>query len=390
MANIVIIGPAYPFRGGIAAFNESLARTWQQKGHQVEIFTFTTQYPSFLFPGKSQYVEGPPPTDLVIHPSLSSINPLTWFTVGQKIKKMKPDLVLIRYWLPFMAPCLGTVARIIKGNNHSKVVALTDNIVPHEKRPGDAALTTYFTGACDAFVTMSETVSTELQRFNKKKRPVTCQPHPIYDTYGAKLTREEALQKLHLPQEGQYILFFGFIRHYKGLDLLLEAMQDERLQQRNIKLMVAGEYYEAPEPYLSIIEKAGLKDSVILATEYIPHDQVSWYFSAADLVVQPYRHASQSGVTQIAYHFEVPMVVTNVGGLSEMIPNGEVGYVVNVSPQAIADAIDTFYAKDMKEEMIKNIKREKQKYTWEAMAKAITATVGIEVPVEKGENLPKM
>ncbi|KAA3435912.1 glycosyltransferase [Rufibacter hautae] len=373
MAYIILVGPAYPFRGGIAASSESLARTWQQMGHQVEIYTFTTQYPSILFPGKSQCEDGPAPKDLVIHQELSSINPLTWISLGYKIKKKKPDLVLFRYWLPFMAPSLGTVAKIIKGNKHTKVVALTDNIVPHEKRPGDKALTQYFVDACDAFVTMSSTVTEELKQFNKNK-PVVSQPHPIYDTYGQKLPREVALRELNLP-EGKYLLFFGFIRHYKGLDLLLQAMKDQRLKDRDIKLIVAGEFYESPETYQQIIEEGNLQQSIIQATEYIPHEKVKAYFSIADLVVQPYRHASQSGVTQIAYHFEVPMIVTKVGGLVEMIPDQKVGYLVDVNPTAIADAIEKFYKEEKSREMVENIREEKKKYTWEALATAVTQVV---------------
>ncbi|ALJ01777.1 glycosyltransferase [Rufibacter tibetensis] len=375
MAYIVIVGPAFPFRGGIAASTESLARTWQQMGHRVEIFTFTTQYPSILFPGKSQYVEGPAPQDLVIHQELSSINPFTWVRLGYKIKKKKPDVVLLRYWLPFMSPSLGTVAKIIRGNKQTKLVALTDNIVPHEKRPGDIALTKYFVDACDAFVTMSATVTKELKQFNKSK-PVVSSPHPIYDTYGQKMSRGEALQELNLP-EGKYLLFFGFVRYYKGLDILLQAMRDPRLQERGIKLIVAGEYYESPEVYKQIIKEGNLQDRVILHTEYIPHDKVKAYFSIADLVVQPYRHASQSGVTQIAYHFEVPMIVTKVGGLVEMIPDTKVGYVVDVSSEAIADAIERYYLEDKSEEMVKFIQEEKKKYTWEALATAITEVAGM-------------
>ncbi|MFB9861903.1 glycosyltransferase [Rufibacter immobilis] len=376
MARIVIVGPAYPFRGGIAAFNESLALTWQQLGHQVEIYTFTTQYPSFLFPGRSQYVEGPAPKGLSIHQELSSVNPLTWIKLGYKIKKAKPDLVLFRYWLPFMAPSLGTVANIIRGNKHTKVVALTDNVVPHEKRLGDSLLTKYFLQACDAFVTMSATVTAELETFNIHK-PIICQPHPIYDTYGPRIDREKALETLQLPDE-KYLLFFGFIRHYKGLDILLEAMKDQRLHKRGVKLIVAGEYYENQEPYIKLLEDKALQGRVVLATQYIPHEQVGAYFSVADLVVQPYRHASQSGVTQIAYHFEVPMVVTNVGGLGEMIPDQEVGYVVEVNPQAIADAIDLFYQEDKNQKrMVENIRVEKQKYTWEALASAILKVANI-------------
>ncbi|MFC6996138.1 glycosyltransferase [Rufibacter roseus] len=370
MSYIVIVGPAYPFRGGIATFNESLARTWQAQGHEVEIITFTTQYPSFLFPGKSQLVEGPAPADLKITRELSSVNPASWFALGVKLQKKRPDLVLLRYWLPFMAPALGTVANLVKRNKHTKVIGLTDNVVPHEKRIGDTMLTQYFVNSCNAFVTMSEMVTTDLRKFDKAK-PVICQPHPIYDTYGAKVDKLEAQKKLQLPLEDRYILFFGFIRHYKGLDILLEAMKDEHLQMLGVKLIIAGEYYEPEAPYQKLIESEELKGRVIARTEFIPHEEVALFFSAVDLVVQPYRTATQSGVTQIAYHFDKPMVVTKVGGLAEMIPDGKVGYVTEVDAGKIAKAVYQYYSENKEEEMVEQIKEEKKKYSWEKFAEAI-------------------
>lgn len=374
MASIIIVGPAYPFRGGIAAFNESLARTWQAMGHQVQIITFTVQYPSFLFPGKSQYSEDAAPTDLRITRALSSVNPVSWLQVGQKIKRLKPDLVLFRYWLPFMGPSLGTVARIIKGNKHTKVVALTDNVVPHEARLGDKQFTQYFLTACDAFVTMSDAVTADLKKFNVNK-PIASHPHPIYDIYGAAVAKQVAREQLGLQQAGRYILFFGFIRKYKGLDLLLEALQDPRLTEMGVNLIIAGEFYEDAAPYKSQIEKNNLTARVILATDFIPNEQVSTYFCAADLVVQPYKHATQSGVTQVAYHFDKPMLVTKVGGLAELVPHGKVGYVVEVQVQAIADAIVEYYQLEKETEMAAHVQAVKKRFAWDSMAETILHVV---------------
>ncbi|MBA9079326.1 glycosyltransferase [Rufibacter quisquiliarum] len=370
MAHIVLIGPAYPFRGGLATFNERLARAWQQMGHQVEIITFTTQYPSVLFPGKTQLVEGPAPQGIDIKRRLSSVNPLTWLALGKDLQSRRPDIILFRYWLPFMGPSFGTVARLAKKNGHTKVVALTDNVVPHEKRPGDTAFTKYFLQACDAFVTMSDAVMQDLRLFEKKK-PAVFHPHPLYDTYGVAVPQAEALQRLGLPQTGNYLLFFGFIRQYKGLDILLKAMTDPGMRERDIKLIVAGEFYEAPEPYTEIIRDGGLEDRVILKTEYIPDDKVALYFSAADLVVQPYRRATQSGVTQIAYHFDKPMIITRVGGLQEMIKDQEVGYTVEADPEAIATSIFRFFDEGRSEEMKANIQKEKLRFSWGSLAQTI-------------------
>lgn len=370
MAYIVLIGPAYPFRGGLATFNESLARAWQKKGHQVEILTFTTQYPSLLFPGKTQFIEGPAPTDLLIERKLSSINPLSWLLLGFRLKRTKPDFVLFRYWLPFMGPSFGMVARLAKQNKHTKVIALTDNIIPHEARAGDKIFTKFFLQSCDAFVTMSDAVLQDLKIFEKAK-PAFYHPHPIYDSYGSIRPREEALKALGLPLDGNYLLFFGFIRYYKGLDILLYAMKDERIAERNIKLIVAGEFYEAPEPYLKIIKEEQLEDKVFLTTEYISDDKVSLYFSATDLVVQPYRNATQSGVTQIAYHFEKPMIVTNVGGLKEMVQDQEIGYVVDAQAKEIANAVINFFDENKSEEMKVNLRKGKAHLSWDSLAQTI-------------------
>lgn len=367
---IIIVGTTYPFRGGLAAFNERLAREYIQQGHEVEIFTFSLQYPSFLFPGKTQFSSEEAPTDLKIHRTINSVNPLSWLLTGRKIKKLNPDKVIFCYWMAFIAPCFGTIARIVRSPK-TQIVALIHNMIPHEPTILDKLFPKYFVNAMDGFVAMADSVIEDVKYFDANSKPKIVSPHPIYDHYGALLEKKDAAIKLGLYDQNAYILFFGFIRQYKGLDLLLEAFADERLRKFPLKLIVAGEFYENPEPYLSQIAKLKLGNFVELRTVFIPDSEVRNYFSVADIVAQPYRTATQSGVSQIAYHFEKPMLVTNVGGLAEIVPHGKVGYVVDVEPAQIADALVDFYENKRASEFIENIKTEKLKYAWSQMTEAI-------------------
>ena len=333
---VIILGSAHPLRGGLAAYNERLAREFIRQGHSVQIYTFSLQYPSFLFPGTSQYSDQPAPDDLYIHVKVNSLNPLNWLSVGREIAKLNADLLIVKFWLPFMAPCLGTISRMVKKNKKTKVISIIDNIIPHEKRVGDFQLASYFVNSVDGFIAMSESVLEDLKKFDDKK-PAIFSPHPLYDNFGEAISKTEAYQKLGLEINTEYLLFFGFIRDYKGLDILLHAMADERIRQLNVKLIVAGEFYTDAKPYAEMITQLNIADKLILKTDFIPDDEVRNYFCAADMVVQPYKHATQSGVTQICYHFDRPMLVTNVGGLPEIVPNGKVGYVVEPNAQAVAD-----------------------------------------------------
>ena len=368
---IIIVGTAYPYRGGgLSTFNERLANEYISQGHDVEICTFTLQYPSFLFPGKTQYSTEPAPPGLKIIRAINSINPFNWFRVGEKIRKRQPDLVIIRFWIPFMAPCLGTIARRIRKNKKTRIVSILDNIIPHEKRIGDHALAQYFLDSVDGFVVMSQSVLKDIDSFNTQK-PGAFSPHPLYDNFGEKVSRKEALEKLNLDNSQQYMLFFGFIRDYKGLDLLLKAYADERFRSLNVKLIVAGEFYNDPEQYFRLEKKLGLEGSIIWFNHFIPNSEVKYYFCAADIIVQPYKSATQSGVTQIAYHFEKPMLVTNVGGLSEIVPNGKVGYSVNPDETEITNALIDFYKNERFDDFTDNIIKEKEKYTWSKMTETI-------------------
>ncbi|HRH02417.1 MAG TPA: glycosyltransferase family 4 protein [Bacteroidia bacterium] len=369
---ITIIGSAFPLRGGgISTFNERLCLAYLERGDTVKIVSFSLQYPSFLFPGKSQFSAEAPPAKISIETSINSINPLNWIRIGLKIKKEKADVVIIRYWIPFMAPCLGTIARIIRLNRHSKVISITDNILPHEKRIGDRILSKFYVKSVDGFITMSRSVLSELMEFDLIKPKLFCS-HPLYDNFGEMLSKESAKKSLGLTPSENYILFFGFIRDYKGLDLLLQALSESDVLKLKIKLIIAGEYYTDPKPYRDLIKQLNLENSVIERTNFIPNNEVSSYFCAADLVVQPYKTATQSGVTQIAYHFNKPMIVTNVGGLPEMIPNGKVGYVVNPDSGSIAEALINFYKLNKEEEFSKNASEEKKKYSWNSMIDTIS------------------
>lgn len=371
--NIALIGPAHPLRGGgISTFNERLAAILQQQGHNVVIYSFSLQYPSFLFPGKSQFTTEPAPEGLTIKSIINSINPINWLQAGKRIKKTKPDLVIVRYWLPFMGPSLGTLLRIIKKNGHTRILCIADNVIPHEKRPGDLQFTKYFLKPVDAFITMSRDVLKDLKQLTNK--PALFIPHPLYDNYGATITKEEACKKLGLDSSKKYMLFFGFIRKYKGLDILLEAMDDARMKQEDIHLIVAGEFYGDRAEYDQLIEKYQLKHRIHLFTEFIPNEEVRYYFSAADLIVQPYRSATQSGITQVAYHFGKPMVVTNVGGLAEVVPDGKTGFVTDPQPAAVADAVLRFFNSGITG-LKENLQGEKKKYSWDTFIEKMFSLV---------------
>ncbi len=365
---VIIIGPAWPLRGGLASFDERLCRQFLHEGYDASIYTFSLQYPDFLFPGTTQYSTEAAPADLKIKACINSINPLNWLMVGNEIRKQKPDLVIVRYWLPLMGPCLGSILQIIKSNRFTKVVCIADNVIPHEKRVGDKPFTQYFVKAIDGFITMSEKVKNDLLFFTKK--PVQQVVHPLYDNFGEGLDKTEARKKLSLPENEKIILFFGFIRKYKGLDLLFEAMNDERIRNANIKLLVAGEFYENRKEYDELIGSLGISAQLILRTEFIADSEVRYYMSAADFVIQPYRNATQSGVTPLAYHFEKPMLVTNVGGLPDLVPDGKVGVVTEPEPASIASGILRLY--ELGENyFLPHLREEKKKYSWHKLATAI-------------------
>jgi glycosyltransferase involved in cell wall biosynthesis len=365
---IAILGPSHPFRGGgITTFNERLAKELQEEGHQVTIINFTVQYPGFLFPGKSQFTNDPPPESLTIMRMLHSMNPVSWIKTGNYLRKTKPDLILVRYWLPLMGPAFGTVLRKAKKNKHTRVIAITDNVNPHEKRLGDKMFTTYFAGAVDGFVCMSEKVLQDLAAY-LKNQPVIKVDHPLYDNFGDGIDKTTARDNLNLPLKKRILLFFGFIRKYKGLDILIHSLKE--LNNPEILLVVAGEFYEEAQYYYTLVKNLQLEDQVIFKNEFIPNDTVRDYFCAADVVVQPYRNATQSGVTPLAYHFQKPMIVTNVGGLPDYVPDGKVGLVAEPNAGSIANAIRRYFTLG-EAHFLENIQAERQKFSWSAFSRSL-------------------
>lgn len=364
---IVVIGPAYPYRGGIADTNESFARALMKLGHSVSIVTFKLQYPNFLFPGKTQFSTDPKPKDLDITRSINSMNPINWLNTARKINKLNPQLVIVRFWLPFLGPCLGTIARNI--NKQTTLLALCDNVIPHEARMGDRSFTKYFINSFDGFITMSKTVTKELKEFSQK--PQIYFPHPINDNLGEKVEKFEARKHLGLDKDGRYLLFFGLVRKYKGLDLMLQAMSNQKIKDLKIKLLIVGEFYDDPQEYYDMIDKFGLKESVIVKNEYIPSAEIKYYFSAVDLITQTYHSASQSGVTQMAFNFECPILVTDVGGLSEIVAHNEFGYVTQKNSDDIANCIIDYYQENRQSKFIENVIQEKAKYSWSTFSEGV-------------------
>lgn len=360
---IILLGPAHPYRGGLASIMETMAREYQSRGHEVRIYTFTVQYPSLLFPGKSQYVETPAPEDLHIERVMNTVNPLNWVSLGLRLKREKPDMILMKYWTPFMAPCFGTIARIARTNGVTKVVCQIDNVEPHEHHIIDKPCNHYYLGGVDGFVYMSEQVHGELKAYTQA--PALFSPHPMFENFGKAVARDEACRKIGIDPEENYTLFFGLIRDYKGLDLLLEAWA--KWQPDGRKLLIAGEFYTSREKYIELIERLDLKDRVVLHDRFIADEDVRYYFSAADCLVLPYRTATQSGVTQIAYNFSLPMVVTRVGGLPEIVPDGRVGLVCEPTVEAIAESLQRIYQGDELIRFKENFAEERKRFSWGAM-----------------------
>ena len=364
---IAIVGPAHPYRGGLASIMESMAREFQSRGSEVDILTFTLQYPKILCPGKSQTVDTPPPTDLNIRRRVSTINPLSWISVGRELKLMRPDIVLMKYWTPFMAPCFGTIARIARSNGHTRVICQIDNVEPHEHHITDTLFNHYYLNSVDGFIYMSEQVHSELKNYTS--RPALFSPHPIFDNFGERVNREEACKKLGLDPAVRYTLFFGLIRDYKGLDTLLDAWS--KFRRDGHKLLIAGEFYTSAEKYLKQIERLSIKDDIILHDFFIPDEEVRNYFSVADCVVLPYKSATQSGVTQICYNFCTPVIVTDVGGLKEIVPDGRVGYVCPASAEGVHEALEKIYSEDNIARFAEAMQEERKRFTWKAMCDKI-------------------
>lgn len=366
---IIILGTAWPYRGGLATFNERLARQFMSEGHEVEVWTFTLQYPSFLFPGKTQYTNEPAPKDLVIRRELNSCNPFNWIKVGKAVRKAAPDLLICCYWMSFFAPSYGLVSKMAQRNGKTRCVALVHNMIPHEPSILDKLFAPYFVKRQNGFVALSESVVKDIEAISHQHSAVSS-PHPIYDHYGERMTKEEACEALGLDGKKDYMLFFGLVRAYKGLDLLLDAFGKVKDSLPNLQLIIAGEFYEDEDKYRTQIADLGLTERVIIRNEFVPDGDLRKYFGAADLIVQPYKTATQSGVTQVAFHFEKPMLVTNVGGLGEIVHDHKMGYACAPNAEDIAEDLMDYYQNKRQEAYTAYLQKEKTKYAWSNMTRA--------------------
>lgn len=365
---ILSIGPAFPLRGGIAKFNESLSIQLGKEGHEVVVFTYRYQYPSFLFPGKSQFIQNGTPPDLDIRSDLHSINLFTWRGTCKRILDENPDLVIVHYWMPFFAPQLNYLLGRLK-RKRKKVILLAHNLMPHERQPGTRYLTGKLLSRIDGLLCLSSSVQTDALNIRDSLKTLVI-PHPVYDVYGEREEREHAIKALGLQEDYRYLLFFGLIRAYKGLDLLLKAIPE--MERKDIKILVAGEFYESRENYRELIDDPSIAERLLIKDSFIPDDDVRHYFCAADLVVQPYRTATQSGVTQIAYHFGIPMIVTRVGGLPEIVVDGSTGYVTGKEPEEIAEAVNRFYREDRLAAFKENVLLRSADFSWKAFCEKLT------------------
>lgn len=363
--NIVIVGTAYPLRGGIAHYNALLAQHLAKR-HSIETITFKRQYPSFLFPGKTQKETGEGTHAEPALQIVDSINPFNWIRVAREIRRRNPDLIIFKYWLPFFGPCFGTIAKYAKHGTNTRVLFICDNVIPHERRLGDVAFTKYAFKQADYFIVQSEAVEKDLLRYfpNAKYKKT---PHPVYNIFGSALPKTDARQLLGISLK-KVILYFGYVRPYKGLPILIDAMKE----LSDVLLLVIGEFYDNEANYRNQVKELGLEARIRFVANYIPNDQVRLYFSAADVVVLPYLSATQSGITQIAYNFNKPVIATNVGGLAEVVIHKKTGYIVPPNdPHALAAAIEQFYTEDRETEFAANVRKEKNKYTWESLVDAI-------------------
>lgn len=374
---IAVVGPVHPYRGGIAHFTEMTVEALSDSGHDVCPVSFSRQYPELLFPGKTQFEpDDEAPVSIRGTPQiLDPINPLSWLRTVRHLWQLRPDAVVFQYWMPFFAPAYGTVTRLL---NWAEIpsLAVVHNALPHERHFGDAQLSRFFLRSCSGHVVLSDTVADDTRKLAHPDAPITQIEHPVYERFGTSVPKADARATLGLPQEASVLLFFGFVREYKGLHVLLEALPAIVEQVPTAHLVIAGEPYDDPDRYREIIDRHELGYRVHWHDSYVPSEEVPNYFCAADLVVQPYLSATQSGVAQIAFHFEVPMVVTDVGGLAEVIPHEQAGFVVPPrNPTMLSEAVVRFFEEEWSSRLVEGVRKQKRQYAPARLVEALEALV---------------
>ena len=369
----IIIGPAYPLRGGISESNQSLHNYFKKSTDNSLIISYSLQYPRFLFPGKKQVVDGPFKKSNTILNLINTLNPFSWIKTVKLIIKEQPHYVIVRYWHPYFAICLSFIISKIRRNS-IPIIAWIDNVNPHESVPFQRFLTACFLKFCDAFMVMSNAVKDDLTQYKQSiNKKIIVSSHPIYTVFGPSIEKKQAKKNIGIIESSiqnndKYILFFGIIRKYKGLDLLLDVMGSKKVKEMNLKLIIAGEFYDSKKKYINKIRALDLKDSILLHDYYIKNEDVVNYFCATDIVVQPYLSATQSGVSMVAYNFNKPLILTKVGGLSEYVNHKIDGYLVNPNVESIVTALEDYYANNRESEFRDSIKKKKGLYSWQNLA----------------------
>ena len=374
---ISLVGPCHPFRGGIAHYTTSLYRALEDAGHQVQTYNFSRQYPDVLFPGTTQEDHSKAPFEMPNDRCVDTLNPVSWAYTGWRIARSRPELTIIQWWHPYFAPSFGTIARIVRRASRSQIVFLCHNVLPHESSLVDKGLIRWAFRSSDSFLVQAAKERAKLRELVGYKPQIEVVPHPTYDVFaeqGGEVTGEEARAKLRLKGE-RILLFFGYVRPYKGLSVLLNALP--LLKTSGIQLVIAGECYEDKQKYLNLLQELRLEDRVLFLDKYIPNEEVRVYFAAADLVVLPYRSATQSGIVQVAYAFGVPVVVSDVGGIPEIVQDGETGLLVPPErPGQLAAAIDRFFREDLSEQLTEGIRRKREAFRWDSVVTALTQLGG--------------
>jgi len=380
---IIIIGTAFPMRGAMAQLNAILFK-YLQESHIVKMFSFKRQYPNFLFPGKTQFEKSNPEYKIPDEKNtvtIDSINPFNWILTALKIRKENPDLLIYRYWMPFFAPCFFTISFIAKIFRKTKVLFICDNVIPHEKRIGDKILTKLVFSTVNYFLVHTKSVERDLKKLNKKNKPFVLSPHPLYNIFGDKVSKKEAKEKIASDYNinilnDNIILFFGYIRKYKGLNYLIEAMP-KVLAKIKLKLLIVGEFYEDEKPYIEKINSLKLNNNIFVISDFVPDTYVRYFFSSCDCVVLPYIDATQSGIVLVCYYYNIPVIATNVGGISEDVINEKTGLIVKShDSDAIAGAIIKFCESSLENQFSENIENLKGKYSWETLVNNIEKLVG--------------
>lgn len=377
----VIVGTAYPLRGGIAQYVGLLYKALRDRGHDAEVITFSRQYPKLIFPGKFQDEKGDPGVAVNSFQVIDSINPFSWRNAGQLAASMEPDAIIFKFWLPFFAPAYGMIARtakktLRKKGKNTKIIFIADNVIPHEKRPGDRALTNYAFKSVDHFIVQSTAVERDL-KIVKPDASYLRLEHPVFESFGAPIDRAEARRKISIPEDAEVLLYFGFIRKYKGIDIAIRAIAEVAKVRPNVLLLVAGERYNGEEDYRTLATSLGLTDKNIrFFDHYISNDDVPVFFSASNASLLPYRSATQSGVVQIAYNYDQPVIATNVGGLPEIVIDGTSGLIAaEPTPEAVAATVNRFFAEGLESKLREGVRGEKPKYLWSTFVEGIERLV---------------